>query len=306
MGVSEAEGDTAMLVREPAVDGLFYRADKAGLIQEVESCFWGSGGPGSLPTFGESAERHIVALVSPHAGFQYSGSVAAWVYYRLAEDGIPDVAVIIGPNHNSWSPAVALTDETAWMTPLGKVEIEKEVTHLIAGAYPGAVTDVFAHRPEHSIEVQLPFLQYIAQLAGVQVCIVPILIGSIAYEGPGGGVEAARRVGTAIAEALMDRNSIIIASTDFTHRESAESAWLKDSKALDAILAMDEQKLLNTVREFRISMCGALPTAIAIAAAKELGAISTRQLAYRTSGDVTGDYSDVVGYGALEMDKVNS
>jgi len=290
-----------MSVREPAVAGMFYRAGAAELKEQVESCFLGAGGPGSLPGVNPEGARKIVGLVSPHAGFMYSGSVAAWAYHRLAEDGLPETAVIIGPNHRSYFPAVALSNEVAWRTPMGEVELDAAVAAEIASSYPDAKAEPSAHCGEHSLEVQLPFLQYLAGLGRASIRIVPILIGALARSGD--GTKVARQLGGAIADALRDRNAVVIASTDFTHYESSEAARVKDSSAISSILALDEEGLLDTVDALDISMCGALPTAVTIAASRKLGAVSAQRLAYRSSGDVTGDYAEVVGYAALEIHK---
>lgn len=288
-----------MSVREPAVAGMFYRA--VGLREEVESCFLGPGGPGELPSVNTDGPRKLVGLVSPHAGYMYSGSVAAHAYYRLAEDGLPETAVLIGPNHRSSVPPIALSDDTAWRTPLGEVLLDPDVAREITLAYPPAVIDRAAHRLEHSLEVQLPFLQY---LTGAGTKIAPILIGASARAAErGGALQLVRKLGSAIAEALRDGNAVVIASTDFTHYESSESAQAKDSRAISAILALDEEDLLSTVDALDISMCGVMPTAVAIAACKELGAVRAAKLAYRDSGDVTGDHREVVGYGALAISR---
>lgn len=326
-----------MSIRRPVVSGKFYSSGASELRAEVESCFLSPGGPGTLPRVVSSERltvssgpRKIVGLVSPHAGYMYSGSVAANAYQRLASDGLPDVVVLIGPNHNSYYPPAALSNDDAWHTPLGDVPLDQALINDIGAA--GAVIDSAAHMAEHSLEVQLPFLQYIygewgmgdgqrsmgdGQRSNGQMVkwsdgqeqsekalrIVPILIGASGWKEVGGVVEFTRRLGAVIAESLKGRDAVIVASTDFTHYESAASAEAKDSRAISAILDLDEEALLGTVAAMNISMCGVLPTAITIAACKKCGAASASELAYRTSGDVTGDYTEVVGYAALEIDK---
>lgn len=299
-----------MSIRRPAVAGMFYSSSQSGLRAEVEACFLAPGGPGSLPAVNVSGPRRIVGLVSPHAGYMYSGSVAANAYYRLAEDGLPDVVVLIGPNHRSYEPAAALPDEDAWHTPLGDVPLDKAIIYDIAAACPEAAVDAGAHMGEHSLEVQAPFLQYVygqGSMVNGQCskgfCLVPILIGASGWKSEEGVVGFARSLGAAIGESLKGRDAVIIASTDFTHYESSSAAQAKDSKAIAAILDLDEEALLETVAGMNISMCGVLPTAITIAACKKCGAASALELAYRTSGDVTGDYAEVVGYAALEIDR---
>jgi AmmeMemoRadiSam system protein B len=287
----------AMPTRQPAVAGMFYQA--SGLREEIESCFLTPGGPGRLPDVNPSGPRKIVGLVSPHAGLVYSGMVAAHAYLRLAEDGLPQVAVIMGPNHRAYLPAVALSDDSTWRTPLGETVVDAEIARRIAAAYPMAEFNNSAHASEHSLEVQLPFLQYIGNRAGGNsIRIVPILIGAAS---PGGEVQFAREFGAAIADALQGEDAVIIASTDFTHYESSQSASSKDSLAMSCIEALDEAGLIGVVQEHGITMCGVLPTAVMIAAAKRMGATAGRTLAYRDSGDVTGDHNEVVGYGALEI-----
>lgn len=293
-----------MSVREPAVAGTFYRAGADELRRQVESCFTAPGGPGSLPTVSPAGPRKIIGLVSPHAGLMYSGSVAAHAYHCLAEDGLPETAVLIGPNHRSYSPPIALSDERAWRTPVGEVALDTDTTREIASGCREAVIEPAAHRAEHSLEVQLPFLQYVADSAGAAIRIVPILIGASAHDIMAGGeAELARQLGSAVADALQGKNAVVIASTDFTHFETGEAAQNKDSRAISSILALDEKELLDTVAALDISMCGALPTAVMIAASKKLGATTARQLVYSNSGDVTGDYTEVVGYGALAIYK---
>ncbi|HEY3297140.1 MAG TPA: AmmeMemoRadiSam system protein B, partial [Armatimonadota bacterium] len=245
-----------MPIREPAVAGMFYKATPTALKEQIETCFTSPGSPGVLPTVNQDGPRNILGLVCPHAGYMYSGPAAASSYYHLAEDGLPDVAVIIGPNHRSYSPAVALTDHRAWRTPLGDVAVDAGITRSIADSFPAASVDAVAFYAEHSLEVQLPFLQYLTGLVKAEIKIVPVMIGSMAYAQ---AQEFVLGLGAAIGDALQDRNAVIIASTDFTHYETSESAAGKDSKAISKILALDEEGLLASVDLYDITMCGALP-----------------------------------------------
>lgn len=293
-----------MSIRESAVAGQFYESTEFSLIREIEAAFTGKGGPGALPTAVSQGEGKIVGLVCPHAGFVYSGSTAASAYARLAEDGIPEIVVILGPNHRQYSPAVALSGDAAWRTPLGSVEIDADITQKIIAGFSQAEISPSAHRMEHSLEVQLPFLQYIARPTGAAFKVVPALIGSIASVSLDADVDLAHRLGQVIAAAVSGRRAVVIASTDFTHYRSASAAKAQDSKAIAAILHLDERELLATVASLDISMCGAFPTAIMISAAKHLGAVSATSLRYSNSGDVTGDYTEVVGYAAIELDRM--
>lgn len=288
-----------MSIRQPAVAGMFYEAGEAALREEVELCFLGQGGPGRLPDARKDCPRRIIGLVCPHAGFIYSGPVAAHSYYRLAEDGIPSTAVLIGVSHRPIMSPAAVADDEAWYTPLGNVPLDQSIARNILAECPHVVFDSRAHRAEHSIEVQLPFLQYVASKAGQDIKIVPLLIGVSAYDP--NALEFVHSLGRALANVLMGKDAVVIASTDFTHYESQQSAKRKDSAAIENILALDADGLVKIVRELDISMCGAMPTAVAIETCKGLGATSSRQLAYRTSGDVTGDYLQVVGYASIEI-----
>lgn len=288
-----------MSVRQPAVSGTFYNAHE--LKEQVESCFLAHGGPGRLPKPNPDGERHIRGLVCPHAGLVYSGAVAAHSYLALAEDGLPDTVALVGPNHRTYEPALALTSYDAWLTPLGEMPIDKEIVNRIADLCPFARVADGAHSAEHSLEVQLPFLQYLGMAAGKNIRIAPLLVGASADEESGGWTAFADRLASALAQAVEGRDCVIIASTDFTHFESSRAAEAKDSLAIAQIEAMDEDGLLETVGRHRISMCGALPTAVMLAVCKRMGASHARLLAYRNSGDVTGDQTDVVAYGALEI-----
>lgn len=291
-----------MSIREPAVAGMFYESSESWLIREIETAFKGKGGLGSIPAAVKKGDEKIVGLVSPHAGFIYSGATAACAYNRLALDGIPETVVIIGPNHRQYFPAVALSGDSAWRTPLGDVEIDIDATRYIAEKFPNAEINSAAHRMEHSLEVQLPFLQYIARSINADVKIVPALIGSIASVSVDADAEMARSLGHIIASAVSGKRAVIIASTDFTHYKSADVAESHDLQAIQKILKMDEKGLLEVVYALKISMCGAFPTAIMIAAAKSMGAKSAKSICYSNSGDVTGDFNEVVGYAAIELD----
>jgi len=258
----------------------------------VESCFLHELGPGRLPRVNPSGRRRIFGLVCPHAGYMYSGPVAAHSYLALAEDGVPATAIILGPNHTGVGSGVSLMTEGAWETPLGRVEIDSELAAKIQKASAIIDTDEEAHRHEHSLEVQLPFLQYLYQNS---VKIVPICLMMQ-------DLATAAEVGDAIAKAATP-STVIVASTDMTHYEPHAAAQTKDRKAIDAILALDDARLQETVESKGITMCGHGPVASTIVASKILGAKSARFLGYSTSGDITGDQGAVVGYLAASFHK---
>ena len=285
------------MIRKPAVAGMFYEEAKEGLISEIEQCFMGSLGPGMLPETKGKHRGDLLGLVCPHAGYIYSGSAAAYSYRAMADDGLPDVVVILGPNHYGLGPAVSISAVDKWETPLGILNVDIELAHEIEQLSQYAQCDNLAHSREHSIEVQLPFLQYIA---GDNIKIVPI---SIAYLNEANAGMVVSDLGAAIAKALEGRRAVVIASTDFTHQESKASAQIKDSAAIDEILKLDDEGLLRVVYGRSISMCGAVGTAIMIKTCKTLGATRAQKLTYYTSGDVIGNTDEVVGYSAISLSR---
>jgi len=223
----------------------------------------------------------------------YSGPVAAHGYYHLAQDGKPDLAVIFGPNHQGIGSGLAIMKEGAWRTPLGDVEVDTETAESIIRESGVIDVDDVAHMREHSIEVQLPWLQY---LYGSQFSFVPICF--LMQD-----LQSSQEVGLAVARALKNKNAVVIASTDMTHYEPQKSAETKDKTIIEAASQLDEKKLYSEVEGRQVSMCGYGPAVAAITAAKELGARSGRLLCYKTSGDVVGDYSAVVGYASIMLSR---
>ena len=280
-----------MKLRRAQVAGSFYSGTKTALTSEIEECFTHRLGPGRLPTLAQVGERRLVGLVCPHAGYIYSGPVAAKSYFELARDGKPDKIVIIGPNHTGAGSGVSMMSEGIWETPLGQAEIDSETAGAISKESDIIDLDDHAHLHEHSIEVQLPFLQYVlkAKFDFVPICMMMQ------------DLETSAEVGEAVGRALKGKNALIIASSDMTHYESADSAKRKDRLAIDAILALDDAKLQETVESHRISMCGHGPVASMIAASKVLDAKTAQLLGYSTSGDITGDNIEVVGYLAASI-----
>ena len=282
-----------MKLRRAQVAGSFYSGTKAALTSEIQECFTHRLGPGRLPILAKVGERRLVGLVCPHAGYTYSGPVAARSYFELASDGKPSAIVIIGPNHTGEGSGVSMMPEGVWETPLGKVEVDARVADAISGESGIIDLDERAHLYEHSIEVQLPFLQYVLQTTFEFVPICMMMQDQ----------ETSTEVGRAVGRALEGKDALVIASSDMTHYESAEAAKRKDRLAIDAILALDDARLQETVESHRITMCGHGPVASAIAASKILGAKGARLLGYSTSGDITGDHSSVVGYLSVAVHK---
>jgi AmmeMemoRadiSam system protein B len=280
-------------LRRAQVAGSFYKGTTAALNSEIEGCFTHRLGPGRLPELRQVGERRLVGLVCPHAGYIYSGPTAAKSYFKLASDGKPNKIVIIGPNHTGLGSGVSMMSEGVWETPFGQVEIDKEAADAISKASDIIDLDDQAHLHEHSVEVQLPFLQYVlkTRFEFVPICMMMQ------------DLETSMEVGKAVAQALKGDDVLIIASSDMTHYESAEAAKRKDRLAIDAILALDDTKLQGTVQSHGISMCGHGPVASMITASKILNAKTAELLGYSTSGDITGDNSEVVGYLAASIHK---
>jgi AmmeMemoRadiSam system protein B len=273
-----------MKTRRPAVSGMFYAGTAGELEEQIGWCYKHELGPGTIPRVNSKGLREIVAIVVPHAGYYYSGPVAAHAYKEVADDGVFDTAVILGPNHTGYGYPVSLWAGGGWSTPLGEVEVNKELAQRLLGDVIRA--DETAHIHEHSIEVQLPWLQH---LYG-KVKIVPITM--LAQD-----IETARIVGKSIGQA--GDNLIVIASSDLTHYEPHSVAMEKDSSVIEAIIALDEEELYERCERLGCTMCGYGPVAAAIVASKEMKGKKASLLKYATSGDTSGDFSRVVGYGSI-------
>lgn len=280
-------------MRRPAYAGSFYAGDSQSLKAQIQECFTHQLGPRAVPKVAEAKVRKMVGLISPHAGYMYSGPVAAHGYYQLALDGKPDLVVICGPNHAGIGSGLAVMREGVWRTPLGEVEIDTVTADNVVQESHIVDVDDSAHLGEHSIEVQLPWLQY---LYGSSFRFVPICF--LMQD-----MQSSREIGTAVAKALKDKNALVIASTDMTHYEPQKTAEKKDRSVIEAAVKLDEGKMYSAVEGLQVSMCGYGPTVAAITAAKELGAKEGKLLCYKTSGDVTGDYSAVVGYASMMFTK---
>jgi hypothetical protein len=264
------------MIRNPVVAGHFYPGSPSALEAQIE---------GFIDE--QAPKEEVMGLVSPHAGYMYSGPVAGAVISRIK---FKDTFVIMGPNHTGLGQPFSIMTEGTWRTPLGEVEIDSELGKRILAASPHLKEDHVAHLEEHSIEVQIPFLQYFKP----DVKIVPIVFAHSTGT-------TYKEIGKGIAKAVRDLNRevVIIASSDMTHYEPQEYANMKDNQAIEAILELNEDELLKRVEEFRITMCGYAPTVSLLSACKELGASKAELVRYQTSGDITGNYSSVVGYAGI-------
>lgn len=277
-------------IRPPQVAGSFYPADKTKLLASLQGAFLNSNGPGYLP-HSEMKPKSVFGAVVPHAGYQYSASVAAWSFAEMAAES-PQAIVLLGVNHHSNGSQLALAPEKGWQTPLGVSPISHELGAQFQRDCTFASYDAAAHQFEHSLEVQLPFIQY---LYG-ELPILPILFGRLrAME--------LYQVGQALAALSKTANVIFLASSDFSHYLSQAEANRLDKLALAEICAINPQGLLKVVNDNNITMCGIAPVAAMLFAAIEDGVDQANCLHYHTSGDVTGDKSSVVGYGAAVLYK---
>lgn len=291
------------MIRYPAAAGSFYPSDEA-LIEMLEEFFSDLGEEGS--------ERRITAGVAPHAGYVFSGYTASRTYKAIFEDGLPETFVILGPNHTGLGSPIAVYPEGEWLTPLGSIEVDAEMAKVIAKLSGIADLDELAHKYEHSIEVQMPFIQYLSELAGKDVRIVPITLG-IQDE------DVSKALGKAIFEASeeLGRDVVVVASTDFMHygpvygyvpfRARADELphrikeW--DFRLIRRILDFDVDGLFRELREMNHTMCGPGAVGTAIVYSRLAGALEAELLHYTTSFEVSRSTEAIVGYASIVMRK---
>ncbi len=262
--------------RKPAVAGQFYHATAAKLNHQVRQYI----------TTNRSKE-HAIGILSPHAGFVYSGAVAGEVYSRIV---MPRTFLLIGPNHTGLGAKVALMPQGEWEIPTAVMQIDERLARRILAHTPLVSEDSQAHIFEHSLEVQLPFIAFLSRDAK----ILPMTIMSAS-------LEECRLLGEGIARSIKETGDsvVIVASSDMSHYVTHDVAKKKDRIAIDKVLSLDPEALFDVVRKERISMCGYLPAVIMLLAAKSLGAVSAKLVRYATSGEVSGDYDHVVGYAGI-------
>jgi hypothetical protein len=272
------------MIRQPAVAGQFYQGSPSALRDQVERFL--------VP---EAKKVKALGIVSPHAGLVYSGSVAGAVYSRIE---LPGTFVLIGPNHTGLGAPVSLMAKGTWETPLGTVRINDDLAEAVLSKSRRIHDDTMAHLQEHSLEVQLPFIQCLKR----NFTIVPIQIMDTRLETC---IEIGNAIASAIAECgvgsadYTDGGTLIVASSDMSHYVSAETAKKKDHAAIERILDLDAQGLYHTVRDEGISMCGFGPVVAMLTACKVLGATKAELVKYTNSGEVSGDYDQVVGYAGI-------
>lgn len=264
------------MIRKPAVAGQFYESSPSRLTAQVDDLIEAG-----------AEKTAAIGIVSPHAGLMYSGGVAGAVYSRIK---IPRTFILIGPNHTGLGQPVSIMSSGSWQLPTGELKIDEVLAGKLRKASDIISEDALAHRMEHSLEVQLPFvLRFSSDVNIVPVTMMPV------------SLDVCRAVGEALAEAVKDSDYAvtIIASSDMSHYVSDQAARKKDRQAIDRVLALDPAGLYETVMNEDISMCGVIPVTAMLFAAGKLGASEATLVKYMTSGEVSGDYDYVVGYAGM-------
>lgn len=273
---SQCQGESKVL-RRPAVAGMFYEQNPEMLLDSLAE-LWPSPAPEPIEAIG--------ALV-PHAGYIYSGRTAAKVYARLKP---VETVVLLGPNHTGRGWPIAVSDAEAWVTPLGRVPVDQDLTRELLRGSRLARADAAAHEREHSLEVQLPFLQR----AFRKFSIVAVSLGTDEFE-------LLRELGLALANLIRSsaKRCLLLASSDLNHFANLEQTQEQDQKALQQVLARNPRRLLETVEREKITMCGAIAAAVMLVAAEELGAARAELVEHSTSAETSGDTQRVVGYAGV-------
>ncbi|MDD2643638.1 MAG: AmmeMemoRadiSam system protein B [Methanobacteriaceae archaeon] len=279
------------MIRQPVVAGSFYQSNVRYLLDSIEDAFKSSSGFGEIPTLSRSKYKDsmLTGILVPHAGYMYSGAVASNSYAELALDGFPDTFVILCPNHTGLGDPLSVFSEGEWVTPLGHVSVDEIFSKELINNSKFASSNFEAHMQEHSIEVQLPFLQYFSK----DFKIVPICMGVQDSAFVDDILDAIIK-----AQDVTGRDIRVIASSDLSHFNNQKIAENLDNLILEDIKNMDSLKLLSDVKSNNITMCGYAPAMVAINYSKIKGEGISKVLKYSTSGNVTHDYNSVVGYGS--------
>lgn len=264
------------MIRQPAVAGSFYNSNAVQLKQDIESF-----------VIEDCEKQKVLGIISPHAGYVYSGRVAGSLYSRVK---IPDTIVILAPNHTGYGVPYSIWPGGSWRTPLGDVAVDEELIEELVRACDLLEKDTEAHLYEHAAEVQIPFIQYF----NTRIKIVVMVISSR-------NIVDLKNIGKSLSQVLqkLRPDTLVVASSDMTHYESQVSANRKDRIAINEILALDEGTLYSKVHNMHITMCGIHPAFIMLTCSKRRGAKKAELVRYETSGDITGDYDHVVGYAGI-------
>jgi len=276
------------LIRKPAVSGIFYQDNSLGLRNQIEQIFSHNQGPGVIPAVPEHNLTKSYGLILPHAGYIYSGPVAAWGMQEAAKKGIPETVIIIGPSHTGMGMPVSVWDKGSWETPFGEVQVDEELAFEFLKNYDYANSNYNAHLGEHSIEVHLPLLQF---TLGNSFKILPISMMDQRKQ-------TAEEIAGVFSKIKDMKKCIFIASTDLNHYETENITQKKDKEVIDAILNTNIERMYSVITEKNISMCGFGPVASLLKA--KLG--NPLLLKHLTSGQVSGDLSHVVGYSSFLID----
>lgn len=281
--------------RKAIVAGSFYEENRESLEQQIKNCFLHPIGPQELPvTADKNKERKIMGVISPHAGFMFSGPVAAHSYFQLSLEKTPKTIIILGPNHRGSREEISLMSKGQWETPLGVLEIDDlTASELIAQDENKFIKDdLQAHLLEHSIEVQLPFLQFIYPANEYKILPVGITNQQLSVM---------KYMAEIIYQTIKDnsREFLLIASSDFNHYEDQEITRRKDAEAIKQIINLNSSQLYKVIQDNDASVCGPGPISVVIEVCKRLGIKEGKLLKYATSGDVSGIYDQVVGYASI-------
>ncbi|MDD4953621.1 MAG: AmmeMemoRadiSam system protein B [Candidatus Omnitrophica bacterium] len=269
---------TSSNIRRPQVAGQFYPSGSQELKEQIAGL-----------VDKKTLRKNAIACILPHAGYMYSGRVAVQTISQVA---LKDKIVLLGPNHTGYGEEFSLMPSGTWQTPLGEARIDANLAKQILSGSKYLKPDNLAHMHEHSLEVELPILQFFKP--GFTFVPISFLSGDIKKL-----KEIGREIALVLSQAEKKGSYLLIASSDMTHYERQEEAERKDKLAIQAILELDADKLAANIHKFQISMCGYAPVVVMIEAAKSLGAKKGRLVRYETSGDVTGDKTSVVGYAGI-------
>lgn len=264
------------LVRHPAVAGLFYEADPIRLNRNVTDLLDQAGD--------HKLTGALLGLVSPHAGYVYSGSTAA-VGYKLLKNKKFDAVVIVGPSHREYFSGISIYPGDGYLTPLGEISVNTEIRDELLKQSKVIVSTDAGHRGEHSVEVQLPFLQKVLG----SFSFVPIVMGTQRRD-------YCLALGNALAKAAIGKNLLLVASSDLSHYHPYDVAVSLDKRVIDSVEAFDENALMDRLEQEEVEACGGGPMVAVMHAVKQLGANASEALYYCNSGDVTGEKDAVVGY----------
>jgi len=285
------------MIRKPIVSGQFYEASFKGLEEQIKQCFFHEQGPGDLPV--KKRVKNILGIISPHAGYTFSGAGAAWGFKEIAESKFADVYIMLGLSHSGFRSCISLQD---WETPFGLVKVDTSFGERLV-RNSRLKEEEFAHAHEHSIEVQLPFLQFVNKDYLEKLRILPIIVSpDLKYQ------EIAEGLKKTIDE--MKKSICIITSSDFTHYgvnygylpftdNMKENMYKLDKDAIGYIKKMDAFHFLEFTERTGATICGKYPIAVMLELCKLLNVKNVKLLHYYTSGDIINDYSSAVGYASI-------